>query len=285
MSEDAFPTKSIDNPLVSIITPVLNGIKYLETCIQSVLSQSYPYIEHIIVDGASTDGTVEMLRSYQAKYPARIRFISEPDKSPEEAWNKGWKIAKGGIFGWLGLDEAYELDAIEKVVKFFKANQGAYFVFGGGNRVDETGRKICSSYPTEDFELKRVINDRCPACLGAPTAFYKREVIEKVGLIDTSTRASELDFWIRVGKEFTIHRIDKLLVNIKVYKGRFSGSFEAFKMSARDGFIISRRYGGGRFSRRAKRYYRFIILDKLHLFYLLEYKLYPTVLRKLLRRG
>jgi len=69
-----------DSPLVSIITMVLNGVTYLEECIQSVLNQSYPNIEHIFVDGVSTDGTVDVLSSYKAKYPDQIRFISEPDK-------------------------------------------------------------------------------------------------------------------------------------------------------------------------------------------------------------
>jgi len=87
---------TIDNPPVSIITPVLNAIKYLEACIQSVLHQSYPHIEHIFVDGGLTDGTLEMLANYQAKYRDRITFISEPDKSAGEAWNKGFRIARGG---------------------------------------------------------------------------------------------------------------------------------------------------------------------------------------------
>ena len=81
------------NPLVSIITPVLNGIKYLETCIQSVLSQSYPYIEHIFIDGGSSDGSLDILTNYKAKYPDRIRFISEPDKGACDAWNKGLEMA------------------------------------------------------------------------------------------------------------------------------------------------------------------------------------------------
>ena len=114
-----------DNPLVSIITPVLNGIKYLEECIQSVLNQSYARIEHIIVDGGSTDGTVEMLSSYQAKHPDRIRFVSEPGTGVGEALNKGLRMAKGGIFGWVNADDFFEPGAVQTVVEFFRANPDA----------------------------------------------------------------------------------------------------------------------------------------------------------------
>ena len=147
-----------DNPLVSIVTPVLNGVKYLEICIQSVLNQSYPYIEHIFVDGGSTDGTVDMLSSYQAKYPDRIRFISELDKGHGEAWNKGLRMAEGGILGWLGSDDTYELDAIRTVVEFFRANPEAYFVYGDCYFINEKG-EIIRKRETRDFNLEEAIND------------------------------------------------------------------------------------------------------------------------------
>ena len=263
-----------ENPLVSIITPVLNGIKFLEPCLHSVLNQSYPHIEHIFVDGGSTDGTLEVLARYQAKYPDRIRFISEPESGPESAWNKGLRLAKGEIFGWLGADDTYELGTIQIIVEFFKANPEAYFVFGGGNLINEKGEIIRSTPYKKDFDLKEAINDKCE--IPATSAFYRREVIDKVGFINTSTRISELDFWIRVGKVFRIYRIDGILSNFRMHKDSFSGSIEAGRAYYRDGFRISRRYGGSIFSPRARRCLRFVILDGL--------RLYPLI-NKVLRRG
>lgn len=182
-----------DNPLVSVITTVLNGVKYLEICIESVLSQSYPYIEHVFVDGGSSDGTLDVLASYKAKYPNRIRFISEPDKGSGDAWNKGLRMAKGDIFGWLGSDDTYEPDAIMTVVDFFRSNPDAYFVYGGCNYINEKG-EIIGKFPTKDFDLEEAINDAC--CIALPSAFYKREVIEKVGLVDTRETGVELDYYI-----------------------------------------------------------------------------------------
>jgi glycosyltransferase involved in cell wall biosynthesis len=260
-SEAIGGTKFItDNSLVSIITPVLNGIKYLETAIQSVLNQTYPNIEHIFIDGGSTDGTLEMLRSYQAKYPERIRFISEPDRSAGEACNKGWKMAKGEIFGWLGSDDVYEQDAIMTVVDFFRSNPDAYFVFGGCNFINEKG-EIIGKAQTKDFDLKEAINDTC--YIPCPSAFYRREVIEKVGFMDTRETGVELDYWIRVGKVFKIHRIRKVLSDFRVHQDSVSGSKGAAKMYALEGFTLCRRHGGTIFSRRGVRYliYKAVIFE------------------------
>jgi len=249
-----------DNPLVSIITPVLNGIKYLEACIESVLNQSYPYIEHIFVDGGSTDGTLELLSSHRARHPERIRFISEPDKGAEDAWNKGWKIARGEIFGWLGSDDMFEPGAIQTVVEFFRANPDACFVFGGCNIINERG-EVIGKVAVRDFDLEEAINDRC--LVPAPSAFYRREVIEKVGFMDTSIHSCDLDYWIRVGKVFEIYQIETTLANFRHHKDSTSGSKEAYKMYPREVFIISRRYGGSLFSPCARRYYRMVIIERL----------------------
>ncbi len=267
-----------DNPLVSIITPVLNGIKYLEACVQSVLSQSYPYIEHIFVDGGSSDGTLDVLTNYSNKYSNRIRFISGPDKNAGEAWNKGLRRAKGEILGWLGADDTYQPDAIMTVVEFFKANPDAYFVFGDCNYINKKG-EVIKKFPTKDFDLRETINDRCH--IPCPSAFYKREVIEKVGLLDTREIGVELDYWIRIGKIFQIHRIEKVLSNFRVHKDSVSGSRGAGLMYAREYYIINRRYGGRIFSA-YRRYLRAIIIELLRL---ILGPLYPFMKKRVLRRG
>lgn len=265
---------TLDNPLVSIISTVLNGIKYLEASLQSVLNQSYPLIEYIFVDGGSSDGTVEMIASYRAMYPDRIRFFSEPGKGQVKQWNTGLKMAKGEILGWLGQDDMYEPDAIMAVVQFFKSNPDAYFVFGDCNRINEKG-KIIGKFPIKDFNLEETINDYC--YIPTPSAFYRREVIKKVGLMDTSINASDFDYWIRVGKVFQIHRIEKTLANFRIHRKSISGSRGAMYMLIREGFIISRRYGAGIFSPRGRRYIMFVILRPLlpilvPLYYLIKYK-------------
>mgnify|MGYP001568380990 CR=1 FL=1 len=242
---------NVDKPLVSIITPVRNGIKYLPECIQSVLNQNYPNIEHVIVDGVSSDGTVDILASYKAKYPDRIKYISEPDKSAGEAWIKGVRIAKGTILGWLGADDTYTPDAVQKVVKFFETNTDAYFVFGGCNYINENGDVIRKVVP-KDFDLNEAINDMCS--LPTTSAFYRREVIEKVNPNIIAEQDSEVEYWIKVGKQFKIYRIEPVLSNFRVYnsKNRAQNDMYSFAKATYD---IGRRNGAGIFSPCAKRYY------------------------------
>ena len=239
-------------PLVSIITPVLNSVNYLAVCLQSVLNQTYPCVEHVVVDGGSSDGTLEVLSIYQAKYPSRIRFISELDKGAGDAWNKGLKMARGDIFGWLGADDIYEHEAVTTVVEFFQVNQNISFVFGGCNYINEQGRVIGKAF-ARNFNLREAISDDCP--IPCPSAFYKREVVEKVGYLDTRETGVELDYWIRVGKLFPIHRIDTVLSNFRMHSGGLTGSKQAARLYAKEGFVVSRRHGGGIVSLRAIRYY------------------------------
>jgi len=247
------------NPLVSVITPVLNGVKYLETCIESVLTQSYPHIEHIFIDGGSTDGTLDVLSRYSTKYPDRIRFISEPDTSASDAANKGQQMAKGEILGALGSDDMYEPEAIQTVVEFFRANPDAYFVFGACNFINGKGELI-QRYQPRDFNIKRMINVKCD--VPGTSAFYKREVIEKIGLYDTLI--CDVDFFIKAGKVYQIHRIEEVLSNQRIHEGSFSsGSWETRKIVWRAHCITSRRHGGSIFSGYCLIYYAFLIIDWL----------------------
>lgn len=248
----------MSNAAVSIITPVLNGIKFVEKCIQSVLNQSYPDIEHIIVDGGSTDGTVEVLSRYEAGHPGRIRFISEPDRGVGDAWYKGLRMAQGGILASLNADDRYEVIAIQAVVEFFRSNPDAYFVYGGLNYVNEKG-EITRKHKAKDLDFKELINDWC--AIPTPAAFYKREVLEKVG--GPNEMGNDLDYWIRIAKVFQMHRIDEVLVNFTVHKGSQTGSKETYKMWIRDDYLVSLRYGASIFSPRSRRYYKFLIIEGL----------------------
>ena len=248
------------NPTVSVITPILNGVKYLEACIQSVLNQSYPYLEHILVDGGSTDGTLAVLTSYQAKYPRQVRFISEPDRGSGEAWNKGLRMARGEIFGELGADDTYEPEAIQTVVEFFRVHPRAYFVFGSCNYIDETGERIATP-PTRDFNLEEIIKVSC--YVPTPASFYRREVISRVGYYDAL--GNDLDYLIRVGKVLPIHRVEAVLSNFRIHKGSATtgSSSKARKMWLREDCLVSRRHGGGFFSGYCQRYYQYVLIEGL----------------------
>lgn len=272
------------NPLVSIITPVLNGTRYLEACIQSVLNQGYSNIEQVFVDGGSTDGTLEMLADYQSRYPGRIRFVSERDEGVGEALNRGLKMAKGDIFGWLDSDDLYEPDAIAAVVDFLKKTMDAYFVFGSCDTIDETG-KITGSHPVKDWDFKEAVNDRHYIVMGA--AFYRREVIEKAG--GFNTLGNDLDFWLRVAKSFDMHRIDKTLYHQRQHADNMTFSKDPRRARInreryRQDYLLSRRYGGGILAPRVRRYFIFVLLDKLRLYRFVSLTLLPSAKRHALMR-
>jgi len=250
------------NPLVSTVSPILNGIKYLEKAIASFINQTYTNVEHIFVDGGSTDGTVEILKKYRSKYPERIRFISGPDKGVGEAVNKGLRLAKGDILGWVDPDDFLEPDAIMAVVDFFRKNPDAYVVFGISRLVNEEGTKVLYTRPAKDWNRQEAIAYRHFITYGA--AYYRREVIETVGGFDK--RGNDLDFWLRVDESFKIHRIDKLLCNTRIR----SDSLQTAKRGEyrrrqneerRKDYELSRQHGGSIFSAHARNYFiaRFLI--------------------------
>ena len=252
--------KSIDNPWVTIITPVLNGSKYLELSIQSILMQSYSNTEHVFADGGSTDSTIEILSKYHTKYPDRIRFISEPDNGTGEAMNKCLKMAKGEIFAFLGSDDMSEPDAIQNVVEFFRSNQDAYFVFGDCNYINENG-EIIKTLSTKEFNFKSVVNNG--NYVSWPSAFYRRKVIETVGYYDTL--GNDFEYLLRIARVFKIYRIEKVLSNFRIHKGsQTTGTRKDIqKMWSREDCKASRKYGGWFFSKYCRRYYLFIIMEPL----------------------
>ncbi len=248
-----------DYPLVSAVTPVLNGRRYLEECVQSVLNQSYPHVEQIFVDGGSTDGTSETLLTYQSRFRDRIQLIFDPGTNAREAWNKGWEVARGDILCWLGCDDRYEPDAVRTVVEFFRTHPSAYFVYGGCNYIDEHGRVI-RKYPVRDFDLDEAINHECS--IPATSAFYRKELVHAVGPLDTSINLCDRDYWIRAGKLYKIHRIEPMLSGFRLHEGGITWS-RGHKIYAREHFIISQRYGARFFSLYKMMYYASLIVEFL----------------------
>lgn len=178
---------------ISIVTPSYNQGSYIETTIESVLNQNYPNIEYIVVDGGSTDGTVEILK----KYEGRLKWISEKDHGPEDAIAKGFSMATGEIFGWIASDDKYEPDAIQKVMDKFNQAPEVAMVYGRCQYVDRNGAVI-GECPTEPFnyDYLAVYN-----IVAQPSAFFRRSVYESVGGISLELRqASDYDLWIRLTK-------------------------------------------------------------------------------------
>jgi glycosyltransferase involved in cell wall biosynthesis len=131
MEESVTPTSALrfDSqpglPLVSVVTPSLNAARFIEQTIESVLTQNYPHIEYIVLDGGSTDGTIRILDRYRE----RLRYVVQKDGGAAEAINRGFRQSQGAIFSWLGADDVYVPGAVARVVARFSAEPDAAVVY------------------------------------------------------------------------------------------------------------------------------------------------------------
>jgi glycosyltransferase involved in cell wall biosynthesis len=205
-------------PLVSIVTPSLNKGHYIEETILSVQNQTYPKIEHIVIDGGSTDGTLDILR----KYNDRITWISEPDHGQSDAINKGWRMANGEIIAYLNADDTYMPMAVQTAVQFFKDNPSIHMVYGDCKIIDEHSNTI-GSIPVKEFKLAHIL---CGICfVPQPSVFLRKTILDAVGYLDGNLHvAMDLDLWIRIGLNLEVQYIPELLANFRYYPGTKSAS-------------------------------------------------------------
>ncbi len=185
-------------PLVSIVTPSYNQAAYLETTIRSVLEQDYPSVEYYVMDGASTDGSVEIIR----KYTDRLNgWVSEKDRGQGDAINKGLARANGEIFAWVNSDDYYLPKAISFAVKTFEQNPDAALVYGDMLAVDQSGQTL-NVIRYKQYSLDDLL---CFQIIGQPAVFFRREAYEQAGGLDINFHYM-LDhlLWIRMARESKI---------------------------------------------------------------------------------
>jgi len=212
----AFDYFSIDqmNPLISIIMPSYNQGQYIERSIRSIVEQDYEKIELIIVDGESTDDTLDTIRKYADTFPFKIKLISEKDRGQADAINKGLRIAKGEILAYLNSDDTYEQGAFRKIVDFFKHNPQEKFIYGIGHHIssDDTYIEDYLNAQTDRQGLYRT----CSIC--QPTAFWRKCMLQEIGFFSDDLHfALDYDYWIRTSCKFKLNFIKEHLANTRMY--------------------------------------------------------------------
>lgn len=183
------------HPKISIVTPTRNCAQYLPQCIESVLAQGYDNFEHIIVDGASTDNTVEILKSYP-----HIKWISEPDHGEAEALNKALKLATGDILTWLNADDYYVGHNVYKsVIATRAAHPEADVFFGNTLIIDDDENILEMRIPRIPLDMSQILCWFQDIRLFQPSIFYTRQVANTVGAYREDLYYSiDLEYWLRM---------------------------------------------------------------------------------------
>ena len=198
---------------VSIVTPSYNQAQFIEETIRSVLLQGYPDLEYIIIDGGSTDGSVDIIRKYE---PWLAYWVSEPDRGQTHAINKGFARATGDIVAWLNSDDTYLPGAVRQTVQALEEHPRAGFVYGILNLVDEAGNLIRRKLGGP-LDRKRLLGR---AYFGQPTVFMRKAILQQVGYLDESLFGPlDWELWIRLAQISDAVYLPVPLANATVWPG------------------------------------------------------------------
>ena len=227
-------------PRISIVTPSFNQGKFIGETIESVLRQNYPNVEHIVMDGASTDGTLKVL----ARYP-HLRVISEPDSGQAEAINKGFRMATGDIWGFLNSDDTLMPNALISVAREFALDRGPDVVMGRCRFVDEKGHYLGIEHPSYFESHQRVLAVWKGHFIPQPAVFWKKKVWDKCGGMDENLNSQWIDYdlFCRFSKSFKFHPINRILATYRLH-GHSKSEKSSVDDRLEEAIQISRRYWG-----------------------------------------
>jgi glycosyltransferase involved in cell wall biosynthesis len=198
--------------LVSIVTPSYNQARFLESTIQSVLGQDYPAIEYIVIDGGSSDGSVEIIKQYADRL---AYWISEPDRGQTDAINKGFAKANGEVMAWLNSDDTYKPRAVTEAVAFLQEHPEVGMAYGDADFIDLQGR-VMGRFPAAQTDYKRL--RRGYVHIPQQAAFWRASLWKEVGPLDPSfTFAMDYDLWVRLARITELRYYPRVWANFRLH--------------------------------------------------------------------
>ena len=226
---------------ISIVTPSFNQARYLEECLLSVKEKNYSNLEHIVVDGASTDGTVGILKQYsELSGWEHLRWISEPDGGQADAINKGLTLATGDILAYLCADDAYAPGAFDFVNDFFRQHPEVDLIYGECHFIDQRG-KVVRRKRAPPFHESHLLRRNL---ILQPTVFFRAEVWHRVGLFSVSLHyAMDYEYWLRASAVCRIVPVERHLAYYRLHAD--SKTVKAHRKMLREGYDVACQFGGG----------------------------------------
>ena len=197
--------------MISIITPAYNSASFLRSCVESVAQQWQEEVEHWIIDGGSTDGTVELLNELSSEFP-HLRWISEKDRGQSHAMNKGIERCRGEVISFLNADDFYEPGAIDKAIRFFKTAPAGSFLVGDCRVLKEDGSMYMMNRPYPFDPVNFILDYTFP--FNPSAYFYHKNLHNSLGLYDESDHLTmDIDFIFRLFGNANIRYIPEVLGN------------------------------------------------------------------------
>jgi len=223
-------------PHITVVTPSFNQGNFLEATLRSVIEQGYANLEYIVIDGGSTDASIEVLDRHRAS----LAYVqSQPDRGQTDALIQGLSRATGDILGWLNSDDLYEPGALAEVGAYFKSNPSSRFVFGDSSWIDEGGRLLRRK---REMPFNRFIWLRTYDYIPQPSAFWRRDLYEQVGGLDPAFDvAMDADLFARFADVTRLHHVSHLWSRMRSHSGQKNVRLR--EESDREEEIIRRRYG------------------------------------------
>jgi glycosyltransferase involved in cell wall biosynthesis len=204
--------------MISVITPVYNGERFIDLCIKNVIEQNCPHVEHIIVDGGSTDKTVHVIKQYAEKY-SHIRWISEKDNGQSDAMNKGISMAIGEILSFLNVDDFYQPNALNRVYEIFKRLPKPSLLVGNCNILGEADVLKFINSPKK-LRITDLLSFISPFPYNPSAYFYHKSLHQKIGLYKVDEHyMMDIDFIIKAVQAAKVKYVNEIWGNHRQIQG------------------------------------------------------------------
>lgn len=199
-------------PKITVVTPSFNQAEFIDATLRSVHDQQYPNLEHIVMDGGSTDGSVEVIERYADRL---AHWVSEKDEGQADAIVKGFKHATGDIYAWLNSDDLYQPDTLRKVAEFFDSNPDCRVVYGNSVWIDRKGHFLRRK---AEHGFNRFIWMYDHNFIPQPSTFWRADLYHQVGGLDpTFDLAMDTDLWIRFAEVTKIYHSNQTWSAMRYY--------------------------------------------------------------------